>query len=188
MRLITAFGGVMETDTSKSARQVSEANRDDLPGAGVDPTLIANSILRRTFAERIAVSPMKLQRLMFFITCLYQRATGRRLLSESFQPWRYGPVCGTVYGAFESFGGNPITEYAKDAIGNAYAADEGSNPELKQALDTVWSHLGCLPAVTLSRITVLPGSAWSKAVERKNYFVSNDDMAEDHTFDAYLKV
>lgn len=138
---------------------MSEANRDSLPGTGVDPKLVANSILRRAFAEKIAVSPMKLQKLMFFITCLYQRNTGHRLLTESFQPWRYGPVCGAVYGEFKSFGGNPITAYAKDAIGNAYAADERSSPELKQALDTVWSHLGCLPAVTLSRITVLPGSA-----------------------------
>lgn len=85
-------------------------------------------------------------------------------------------------------GWNPITAYAKDAIGNAYAADERSSPELKQALDTVWSHLGCLSVVMLSRITVLPGSAWSKAVERKNCFISNADMAEDYTFDAYLKV
>lgn len=166
---------------------MSEANRDSLPGTGVDPKLIANSILRRAFAEKIAVSPMKLQKLMFFITCLYQRNTGHRLLTESFQPWRYGPVCGAVYGEFKSFGGNPITAYAKNAIGNAYAADERSSPELEQALDTVWSHLGCLSAVMLSRITVLPGSAWSKAVERKNCFISNADMAEDHTFDAYLK-
>lgn len=167
---------------------MSEANRDSLPGTGVDPKLVANSILRRAFAEKIAVSPMKLQKLMFFITCLYQRNTGHRLLTESFQPWRYGPVCGAVYAAYASFGGNPITAYAKDAIGNAYAADERSSPELKQALDTVWSHLGCLSAVMLSRITVLPGSAWSKAVERKNCFISNADIAEDHTFDAYLKV
>lgn len=168
-----AFGGATETDTSKSARQVPEANRDNLPGTGIDPKLIANSILRRVFTEKIAVSPMKLQRLM--------------LLTESFQPWKYGPVCGTVYGTFESFGGNPITEYAKDAIGNAYAADERSSPELKQAIGTVWDHMKNLPAVTLSRITHLSGSAWSKAVEGKSYFVSNADMAEDHTFDVYLK-
>lgn len=74
-------------------------------------------------------------------------------------PKRTETVCRAVYGAFESFGGNPITEYAKDAMGNAYAADESSSPELKKAIDTVWSHLGRLSAVTLSRITVLPRSA-----------------------------
>lgn len=152
------------------------------------PELIANSILRRAFKEKIAVSPMKLQKLMFFITCLYQRNTGHRLLTESFQPWRYGPVCGAVYGNSNRSAETRSPEYAKDAMGNAYAADERSSFELKQAIDTVWSHLGCLPAVTLSRITVLPRSAWSKAVENKSRFVGNDDMAEDHTFDAYLKV
>lgn len=177
-----AFGGATETDTSKSARQT-----ETVPGTGIDPKLVANSILRHAFTEKIAVSPMKLQKLMFLITCLYQCATGRRLLAESFQPWKYGPVCGAVYGAFESFGGNPITEYAKNAIGNVYAADERSSPELKKAIDMVWSHLGRLSAVTLSRITVLPRSAWSKAVEGKSCFVSNADMAEDHTFDVYLK-
>lgn len=167
---------------------MSEAKRSSLPGTGIDPELIANSILRRAFKEKIAVNPMKLQKLMFFITCLYQRNTGHRLLTESFQPWRYGPVCGAVYGEFKSFGGNPITEYAKDAMGNAYAADESSSPELKKAIDTVWDHMKNLPAVTLSRITHLSGSAWSKAVENKSRFVGNVDMAEDHTFDAYLKV
>ena len=167
---------------------MSEAKRSSLPGTGIDPELIANSILRRAFKEKIAVSPMKLQKLMFFITCLYQRNTGHRLLTESFQPWRYGPVCGAVYGEFKSFGGNPITEYAKDAMGNVYAADESSSPELKKAIDTVWDHMKNLPAVTLSRITHLSGSAWSKAVENKSRFVGNVDMAEDHTFDAYLKV
>ena len=57
-----------------------------------------------------------------------------------------------------------------------------------QAIDTVWDHMKNLPAVTLSRITHLSGSAWSKAVENKSRFVGNVDMAEDHTFDAYLKV
>ncbi|UDG87363.1 Panacea domain-containing protein [Bifidobacterium pseudocatenulatum] len=165
---------------------MSKPQRDSLSGTGADPKLVANSILRRAFAEQIAVSPMKLQKLMFFITCLYQRNTCHRLLTESFQPWQYGPVCGTVYGEFASFGGNPITAYAKDAIGDAYAADERSSPELKQAIDTVWDRMKYLSAVTLSRITVLPGSAWSKAVERKNCFISNADMAEDHTFDACL--
>lgn len=47
---------------------MSEAKRSSLPGTGIDPELIANSILRRAFKEKIAVSPMKLQKLMFFIT------------------------------------------------------------------------------------------------------------------------
>lgn len=60
-------------------------------GAGLTPTTVANSILRRAFGTDEHVTPMKLQKLLFFVTCLYQRYTGRRLLTESFQPWQYGP-------------------------------------------------------------------------------------------------
>ena len=65
---------------------------DSLPGTGMNPELVANSILVRAFRDNIPVSPMKLQKLLFFVTCLYQRNTSVRLLTESFQPWKYGPV------------------------------------------------------------------------------------------------
>lgn len=80
-------------------------------GAGLTPTTVANSILRRAFSTGENVTPMKLQKLLFFVTCLYQRYTGRRLLTESFQPWQYGPVCRSVYDEFKGFGGNrlPVT-------------------------------------------------------------------------------
>ena len=74
-------------------------------------------------------------------------------------------------------------------IGNEhYRGGRAVKPRIGKAIDTVWGHMKHLPAVTLSRITVLPRSAWSKAVENKSRFVGNDDMAEDHAFDAYLKV
>lgn len=161
--------------------------KDSLPGTGIDPEWVANSILRRAFKENIDVTPMKLQKLMFFVTCLYQRETKHRLLTESFQPWKYGPVCSAVYHEFKSFGGSPITEYAKDAKGNAYAANESSSAELKSALDNVWRHMKNLSAVDLSRITHLNGSSWSKAVQGGHRFISSVDMAEDHTFDQYLQ-
>lgn len=114
---------------------------DSLPGTGMNPELVANSILVRAFRDNIPVSPMKLQKLLFFVTCLYQRNTSVRLLTESFQPWKYGPVVRSVHDEFKGFGGSPITSYARDARGNAYAANEDSNPPLKQALDEVWSHM-----------------------------------------------
>lgn len=114
---------------------------NSLPGTGMNPELVANSILVRAFRDNIPVSPMKLQKLLFFVTCLYQRNTSVRLLTESFQPWKYGPVVRSVHDEFKGFGGSPITSYARDAQGNAYAANEDSNPPLKQALDEIWSHM-----------------------------------------------
>lgn len=56
-----------------------------LKGAGVSPAVVANSVLRRSFLEYEPLNSMKLQRLMYFIACLYQRESGFVLLSEQFQ-------------------------------------------------------------------------------------------------------
>lgn len=155
-------------------------------GAGLTPTTVANSILRRAFGTGEHVTPMKLQKLLFFVTCLYQRYTGRRLLTESFQPWQYGPVCRSVYDEFKGFGGKPINRYAQDALGKVTAVDESSSPSLRKALNLVWENMGDLSAVKLSRVTHRPSSAWSQAVAGHKTFISNRAMANDHTFDNLL--
>lgn len=155
-------------------------------GAGLTPTTVANSILRRAFGTGEYVTPMKLQKLLFFVTCLYQRYTGRRLLTESFQPWQYGPVCRSVYDEFKGFGGKPITRYAQDALGKVTAVDESSSPSLRKALNLVWENMGDLSAVKLSRVTHRNNSAWAQAVTEHKTFISNRAMANDHTFDNLL--
>lgn len=159
---------------------------EELRGTGISPELVANSILHRAFTEHIDITPMKLQKLLFFTTCLYQRDTGCRLLTESFQPWRYGPVCQSVYDEFRGFGGNPITRYAQDAIGRVYVADEDSSPALRHALDLIWNGMKHLSAVTLSRQTHAQNGAWAQAIADGSRFISGTVMAHDHTFDDLL--
>lgn len=52
-------------------------------------TTVCNNILRRSLSEGIPVSPMKLQRLLYFVACAYQKRTGSPLLNERFEVWRY---------------------------------------------------------------------------------------------------
>lgn len=155
---------------------------DKLRGSGVNPTFVANNILKRAFGDNVDVSPMKLQKLMYFVTCLYQAYTGNRLLTESFQPWRYGPVCRSVYDEFKSFGGKPIKRYATDAVGNVSTVDEDVSPSLRKALNLVWENMRDYSAVYLSRVTHRHDSAWSKAVAERKQFISGTAMANDHSF------
>lgn len=167
---------------------MEDTQRMGITGTGLTPTTVANSILRRAFRDHVPVTPMKLQKLLFFTTCLYQRQTRRRLLTESFQPWRYGPVCRSVYDEFRAFGARPITRYAQDALDNVSAVDESTSPQLHRALDRVWAAMGGMSAVALSRITHWEGSAWSRAVNDHKNFISNTAMADDHTFDSILGI
>jgi len=66
-------------------------------------SVVCNNILTRAFQENIPVSPMKLQKLMYFVSCEYVKATGKDLLSENFGVWQYGPVLPSLYDEFKSF-------------------------------------------------------------------------------------
>lgn len=158
-----------------------------LKGTGISPEFVANTILKHAFTENIPVSPMKLQKLLYFTTCLYQRQTGNRLLTESFQPWKYGPVVRSVYDEFKGFGASPITQYALDAQGNAQAAAEEQGSVFTNAVDKVWNRLKYYTAIDLSKITHLPNSAWYQAVQNQDSFISNTAMANDHTFDRWIQ-
>lgn len=152
----------------------------------MSPTVVCNNILRRAFNENIPVSPMKLQKLMYFVSCEYLKATDSDLLSENFGVWQYGPVLPTVYDEFKSFGSSSITKYAKDASGNSFAIDESTAPHLKSAIDRVWSTFKNFDGISLSQITHKDGSGWSKAFSDHHSKVSTEDMKADCTYGEYL--
>lgn len=149
-------------------------------------TVVCNNVLRRAFDENIPVSPMKLQKLLYFISCEYAKNTGIDLLSEDFGVWQYGPVLPTVYDEFKSFRSEPITKYATDANGTAYAIDENSAPNLKVAINRIWQAFKCYDGITLSRITHKDGSGWSVAFSQDRSKITTDDMKADNTYGEYL--
>lgn len=149
-------------------------------------TAVANSILRRSFDADDFISPMKLQRVLYFSAAYYARQTQRPLLSESFQVWQYGPVNTTIYDKFKPFGSDVIDVYAKDAKGKGYVADEDADPVLRNVLDSVWRGVSHLDAVSLSRLTHVPDSAWHKAFRASRSYLLDEDVRNDTTYFSML--
>ncbi|MER0071504.1 type II toxin-antitoxin system antitoxin SocA domain-containing protein [Corynebacterium sp. KPL2850] len=150
------------------------------------PTMIANNILTRAFAEKAYMSPMKLQKILYFVASEYQKATKRPLLEEPFSTWAYGPVVYSVYDEFRSFSKGNIKRYARDARGDVFVIDEEQDIELKIALDRIWDKTKYLGAVKLSEITHSQGSAWDKAFQEEEPVLSIADIATDSTYRAPL--
>ena len=152
----------------------------------MQPTIVCNNILKRSFSEEQEVSPMKLQKLMYFIACTYRKRTKTDLFSESFEVWKYGPVLRSVYDEFKSYGKGPILSYAKDAKGISYIIDESTSPGLKTSIDEIWSKFKDWDAIALSRITHEDGSGWSSAYDTHSSFITSDKMEADTTYEPYL--
>lgn len=150
------------------------------------PTVVCNNILKRGFEENISITPMKLQKLLYFVSCEYAKNTGRQLFAEDFGVWQYGPVLQSVYNEFKTFRGNPIKSFAKDANGDAYAIDESTAPNLRTAINRIWDTYKNCSGITLSEITHQDGSGWSRAYCEHRPSLTLKDMRDDNTYVAQM--
>ena len=148
-----------------------------------NPVTVSNNVLRRAFDEDENVSPMKLQKLLYFIASDYAKATNHPLLNEPFQAWDYGPVVPSVYDEFRAFGGSPIRKFAKDATGKSKMVNESKDEALRASIDRIWDHAKGESAVRLSRITHREGSAWYNAFKlRRSGPIPDEALQLDTTY------
>lgn len=141
------------------------------------PVNIANNFIRRGKCEDISITPLKLQKLIYFLYKDYLKTTNKILFTEPFETWSLGPVVPSVYAEFSSYGKRPIETYAKDSQGNSYLVSEEGT--FKQCLDRTWNRYKEFSGIELSNKTHEPGTAWSKATSTKSRFLSVEDIKDE---------
>lgn len=151
------------------------------------PGSVCNSILLRAKNEGVGINTLTLQKMLYFISSLYQRRTGENLVGERFEAWQYGPVVRSVYYEFRQFGSDPIPSYATYA-GRATMVSRGKDPSFDRALDAVWDYASRLTPSQLVAITQLDGSAWSYAWDNHHAYLEPKRVAEDRSYDALLRI
>lgn len=130
------------------------------------PTIwLSNNFIKASIEGKIeCLTPMKLQKLLYFTYGVYAAKTGTPLFSENFEAWQYGPVLSSVYQEFKSFGSNIINKYATDAEGNAYALklDIPEYKELGEIFGTICGKFAKISGLELSKLTHEKGTPWAK--------------------------
>lgn len=137
---------------------------------------VANTILFRAKSEGVAVSPMKLQKLVYFLYAEYLYDEQDHLFAERFEAWKYGPVLDDVYQAFKEYGANRIKKYMPDANGLLQVIDTDSDLQFKLCFDKVWYTYAAKTGIELSKMTHQPLSAWYAAVSNRRTFLQDQDI------------
>ncbi|MEB4800561.1 DUF4065 domain-containing protein [Acinetobacter soli] len=57
-----------------------------------------------------SLTPLKLHKILYYVSTTYVKETGYLLFDESFEKWQYGPVVKSVYHNFKNFGISHIDE------------------------------------------------------------------------------
>jgi len=131
---------------------------------------VANAFIQRAEQGRIPnLSPMKLQKLLFFAQAWHLRGTGMPVLDDHFARWQYGPVIPALYHEFKAYGYMPITRKATTlaADGSGFTMTVPNIPSQDEGtwslIDAIIARYGAYSAQTLSDMTHADGSAWSRA-------------------------
>lgn len=146
------------------------------------PITVSNSVLRVAQRDGVAISPMKLQKILYFLASEYYKDTHTVLISEPFQAWKFGPVLNSVYQQFKRFGAKSITEYGRDEDGDIFAVHSESNPTFAQCLERVWGVTRDLTAAQLSKITHFEGSAWFQTFTTGAQYIDDARVGADCTY------
>ena len=145
-----------------------------------DPIAIANHFVKVARERGSPISPMKLQKLVFYAHGWYFSLTNSPLINTQVEAWAYGPVIRRVYSAFRKYGNRPVEEEAK--ISKFFSKADGTGIRLqevtpsieddpnaasftRQLLDKIWEVYGGYSPAQLSNATHQPGTPWALAVE-----------------------
>lgn len=148
---------------------------------------VANAFVKKaTDGELSGLSPMKLQKLMYFAQAWHLKVKDKPLLDDQFARWQHGPVIPSIYHEFKAFGWSSITRQATTL---SVGADGGYEmnipiipPEDKSTwglIDAIIKKYGHLNATALSELTHKPGSAWDKGGGGDGSVIKYEDIAAD---------
>ncbi len=140
-----------------------------------NPKAIADYFLDLAAQNGVELTPMKLQKLVYFANGWHLALRGEPLIDEQVQAWTHGPVIQTLYNAFRRYGVRPISAKAiqHSWVGEPWpgrsecvshtpvVGDEPARDEfVKSFLDRIWDVYSKYSAIQLSNMTHEPGSPW----------------------------
>lgn len=150
-----------------------------------DAKAVANYFLELAAKDGVKISPMKIQKLIFYAHGWHLGLLGKPLISDEIEAWQYGPVVPSIYREFRDFGSGPIMRAATDVDFEFDIVAPEIPPEDETArsiIDRVWKGYGRLSAVDLSNLTHRVDSPWSKAIKAnpglRNVTISDASIAE----------
>jgi uncharacterized phage-associated protein len=131
---------------------------------------VANEFLRIAQSEGVDIAPMKIQKLVYFAAGWALGLSGKPLIHENIQAWKYGPVINELYHEFKHFGRSPITSEATDYhlddshlnLTEVAPQIDSDDKDAVELIKRIWDVYGHHSDSQLSTLTHLPNTPWAK--------------------------
>lgn len=156
-----------------------------------DARQIATEFIQLAQAQNKKLTPMQLQKLVYFAYGWYLAITGERLINERVGAWQWGPVFPSLYSAFREYGSDPIDDVPGELVFEGtklkvkkfpLISDDPKRDEMARSIiRRVWEIYGNYSASALSGMTHEPNSPWAQTTGKdiRGTYIE-DDLIEDY--------
>jgi uncharacterized phage-associated protein len=132
-----------------------------------DAKAIANYFLDLADEHKTSLTPMKLQKLIFFAHGWHLALYDEPLIADQVEAWQFGPVVPSIYQEFKHERSGAIstkaTEFDLEKFDFLEPVVPKNDVRARGILDKVWQAYGKLTAIQLSNLTHLPDTPWANA-------------------------
>ncbi|MCJ0972151.1 DUF4065 domain-containing protein [Pseudomonas sp. PS1] len=152
---------------------------------------VANAFIRRAQENKLpGLTPMKLQKLLFYVQSWYYKYRNQPLFDDVFTRWTYGPVIPSIYHEFKGYGASEIkapgsTIVPRPTRENPFAYEvvvpeiNWNDEEAVSFIDEAIRVYGPISGWQLSQMTHQPGTAWAISGPPDGGPISLQTMAEN---------
>lgn len=126
---------------------------------------VANYILDLADRDGVAVTPMKLQKLVYIAYGWSLALYDLQLFTEQIQAWKHGPVIPSLFHEFKVYTNNPITgrSFELNHDGSTWVSSiPRSDRDARGAISGTWRAYRHLSAASLRNRTHAPDTPWSR--------------------------
>lgn len=130
------------------------------------------------------VTPLALEKLLFFSNGVNYALNGKRLIFENSQAWQHGPVYPCIYNKYKKYGYKPID----NGINSSHGCMQSllSEEEI-DAIDLVIRTFGLYSPKTLELISHTQSPWTEKRIDYRDDEAGNEIISEDSIKDYYVK-
>ena len=136
----------------------------------MDANTLADYVLKKAAEKEIAVTNLKLQRILYYVQGHYLAKFGHPLFPDEIHAWKTGPVVPNVYFTFSKYGPDPL-RMRKEPDMRRCPSDELA------LIDSVISDKLNISASELS-FMARRTSPWSRAISRRVQLIELDKIKE----------
>lgn len=129
----------------------------------VSPQAVANAFIEIAREEKMSLTNMQVQKLVFLAQGYALALIGSCLYENNIHAWQWGPVIPSLYKKLRKYGSGVVSETleAPDSV-----VKDTSEFEI---ILGVWENYGKFTGGQLSAMTHKPGSPWDKQWKRKEF-------------------